>query len=77
LTQQKGQLQLARQAGEQKLRITSAPLEEGAVEVTPEMIAVGALILREYAELGSYTAKHLAEDIYRAMVAAQPHTKDC
>ena len=39
--------------------------------ITPEMIEAGALILVEYGGLGSYTAKHLAEDVYRAMELAR------
>jgi len=42
------------------------------------MIEAGALILVEYGGHGPYGAKHLAEDVYRAMAeiaqATQPET---
>ena len=46
--------------------------------ITPEMIEVGALILCEYGGLGPYTAKHLAEDGYKAMAerAGSPKSRD-
>jgi hypothetical protein len=43
--------------------------------ITPEMIEVGALILSEDGGLGPYTAKHLAEDVYRAMADAAAATR--
>jgi hypothetical protein len=39
------------------------------------MIEAGALVLIEYGEHGSYTARHLAEDVYRAMVEISATTK--
>jgi hypothetical protein len=37
------------------------------LSVSSEMIEVGAAILGEYGGFGPYTARHLAEDVYRAM----------
>jgi hypothetical protein len=49
-----------------------APPQSGDPTVTPEMIEAGALVLREYADIGPYSSKHLAEWVYLAMQRARP-----
>jgi hypothetical protein len=43
--------------------------------ITQEMIEAGAIILDEYGGLGPYTARHLAEDVYRAMTECAAASK--
>lgn len=60
-----------------RLRIVTTPGDDGIV-VSDDMIKVGAAILYEYGGLGSNTAVHLAEDVYRAMAvrAGSPRSTD-
>jgi hypothetical protein len=62
---------------ETRLRIIEDDAPRPA-SITNDMIEAGALILSEYGGLGPYTAKHLAEDVYRVMTerAGLPKSKD-
>ena len=54
----------ATRLGRPRIVYDSAPIP---ADITPEMIEAGAIFLDEYGGLGPYTARHLAEDVYRAM----------
>ncbi len=67
---------LGRPKARPRVILDTAPIPPS---ITAEMIEAGALILSEYGGLGPYTARHLAEDVYRAMVdhAAASKSEGC
>lgn len=43
------------------------------IEITPAMIEAGARVMRDHADgmIGPYSARHIAESVFNAMVAAK------
>jgi hypothetical protein len=46
-------------------------MEDKEILVTPEMIKAGAAILRDLTDMGPYSARGLAEEVFRAMIKAK------
>jgi hypothetical protein len=55
---------------------SATPNEVGEPEVTPAMIGEGARVIRDVLyDIGPYSAKHLAEDVFKTMFAKLPASK--